>query len=1148
MEGAIMTHKTLEAPADIITALYSEIESTFAAVGANTPPLHDLYDSPTWRYCPPISQKHKGKIGYLCTFIHTGKRPRVKIVVHSFAQGGQSIVFDSAAFDQPDAIQPSQPHYPRLKRPTQRDQWLRQKKEQAALARKQQRYEDQLACYLAATPYVGDHPYVIHKGICETTHLKRLDQHRIAFPLVDVDGHTHGIQIIDTNGSKLIYGKKKGFFAPLGDLPAATRVYVCEGYATANAVYQLVQKNQKRHVPFCVIAAIDAHNLPVVVNAIRARFKQKILTVCPDHDTSTTDLKKNNVGLLAGYQAAITGYCDLKRLPPDTFPGSDWCDAWLHNEHLAVDCFAQTTKRHQYTFVCDRLQYFGQGNQSISLKKACVQALQVGAGLYPASLSENDLLQTVITHTAHTAISAHTIRYWWSKIKRRKFAQALRAKSFAKQQPNHVTIIPVASLQAAHEKADQLKKQVKRAVFITNAPMGQGKTKDFIQPAFIAADIQGDIPVIITPTKALTKGVSERLGASHYLDDRHSDFSQGQSREEDDTLSLIPSSLAITINSIITPKYQNMLMFSKAIFIDEYTQVLRAITSGTVEPTLKRATERKLASLMQHSDYTYIADADFHQIALDQLLDIVGDRPIYIFTWDTSATTAATTNAAPTTPSVTQEYRYYQHKDGNFSAKYILSAIEQAASDGQTLYIASDSKTQLDTFMTALAPLEIDTLLIHADNANFPAQRAFLDDPNRYILAKKPQVVLVSPCVQSGVSIEVDYFDRCFGAYSGTVSPVVFQQMLHRVRAQSCFELSLPSRGGLAGPQLTENATALLTGAYAEYIRQSGGIAHIKYDPQTKAHTIGQVRITEEGGRITLAGDDDYARYEVLSAQLQALDTQQSHHAANFLLLQAMSRGVTLTPVALDCNEIKKSQIKQTHKIHKTSMELTQIEKILTAQAMDAETYRQHTASGQSTCEQDYLAVKRFEVATDLNKPTDTLEVNDVRFYQQQGCAYVANYHALLQGVQKAADNDKTDREQGVAKTNAKWRASKVTLLRLLFDTLQLDPHTGLGSYTTTDAHKTRHAIQQDAALVRYMTFKLHLNVDSHLSDTAFINKILKKLLGVRVSGQLIRDAGERYRVYTLQLMDMMRLRQYHQLKFPPCQAMDTQERGLMSQ
>ena len=155
------------------------------------------------------------------------------------------------------------------------------------------------------------------------------------------------------------------------------------------------------------------------------------------------------------------------------------------------------------------------------------------------------------------------------------------------------------------------------------------------------------------------------------------------------------------------------------------------------------------------------------------------------------------------------QYTLYCHQDPRFAAKFLLHDTEQAIRGGVRCYVASDSKTKLETLASSLQSSDKKVLLITSDNAAFAEQRAFLDHPDRYLSAHQPDAVLVSPCVQSGVSIEQDYFERCVGVYTNTVLPVVFQQMLHRVRAQCTFDVALPALT-FGANQATENATALL--------------------------------------------------------------------------------------------------------------------------------------------------------------------------------------------------------------------------------------------------------------------------------------------------------------------------------------------------
>ena len=1132
-----MNNIKLVTHSDVIARLYSDIEAIFSSVGAITPPGKELYESSSWRYCTTIGRKHKGKIGYICSYLYSRQMPRVRIVIHNFAQGGQSITFDSAAFAK--TLYSKHPytstHRPNVnvKRPTQADLLARKKKEKMEIKHKHRQFLVYLNDWRNGNPFVCDHRYVVAKGMNETQSLRFVDHYHIGFPLVDIEGEVRGLQTIDNYGHKLIYGKKKRCFAPIGNVEEATRIYFCESYATANAIYNLVLKTQKRHVPFCVIAAIDAKNMEEVVKIFKERFKNKKLTICPDNNYLKIEEQKNNVGLLSGYNAAISSYSEMKIIPEATFEGSNWSDAWLDDEQKAIECFGDKKKGNRYHYACERLLCFGDENNSVSLKKACVYALHVGATMYPSKLSEKNLLEKVIANTEHTGVTSKTVRWWWYKIKKRIFAQAQRAKSIASVQDEQISVITVSSMQEVHTQVQALKKKYNQAIFINNAPMGVGKTKDFIQPEFMASNIKGDIPVVITPTKALTKGVSERFGASHYIDDINNEFATKGSLVKKSETSLVPDSLAITINSIIAPKFNDFLNFSKSVFIDEYTQVLRSITSGTVKANLKHRTELKLATLIAQSDYTYIADADFNQIAIDQLTSIVADRPFFIFMMDKNKEASQKEEIGQVNDKmIPTEYQYYRDIDGNFTNKYILSAIEQSVMNRKNVYVASDSKTQLETIMAVLAPHKINILMVNSDNANFPNQRFFLDNPNQYLAEKKPQVVLISPCVQSGVSIEVDYFDHCFGSYSGTVSPVIFAQMLHRVRAQKVFKLALPSKIGGLTVKDSENATALLMGAYTEHITKFGGISKVEYDPETKTHTIGQVSISSHGGKITIEGDDDYARYETLSAQLRALDTQQSNHAANFLLIQAIARGIQITPIDLDLKSSEKDLIKTKHKIAKELTKQVNVTKVLMAKTIDQKDYQKKMFSGTTTCEKDFFEVVRFDIAKALNKKSGNLKETDIEFYRDEGCTHITNFHALQQGIDKARENDTNDKNIGVAKTNAKWHDNKVMLLSVIFNVLNLNIYLGNGSYRQKEAKKARDAIKDNQALVRYITFKLHLNVDNNLSDTAFINKIIKRLLGVRINNVQIRDDDVRYRVYSINELDMMKLRKYHLLRF----------------
>jgi phage/plasmid primase-like uncharacterized protein len=1132
---------------DVIHDFYSDIQSAFTEAGGIAPNLSEICPSSTWRYCKTSNRKHKGKVGYICQFDHTADTPRVRITIHSFAQGGSTVTFDSHRIKYQQTHPAQNAKIIQTKRPNRIQIKQAEQRANREAIRKKHLFEHYLSQWQQASPFIGDHPYVIKKQLKDCTafitndsaisnnentsypthaQLKISAKNQLLLPIYNLNNTLCAIQSILPSGRKFIFGKKKEGFIPIGDIQQAKKIYLCEGYATANALFQIILLSQKRKTAFCVIAALDNKNMEIVAKHFKETFKNKKIIVCPDNDAKKISTHRGNPGLLSGYNCTIQSYCEIIILPSHATQGSDWNDYWLENPEHAMTAFLNQEKKTRLDYAIDRLSCFALKESSISLKKACFAALKIASFHYPTKIDEKIILDRVSQATHYTGLSEKDIAQFWYKIKKSLFAQALRAKSITREQPEQVTRIEVDNLGEASQTIQTLKQQHPKAIFITNAPMGVGKTKDFIQPEFLLADMNNQLPVIITPNRALTKGVSERFNASHYIDDKIA-VKQGAYME-------LPSALAITINSIISEKYQLYLSLSKTIFIDEYTQVLRAITSGTVEATKRHQTEKRLAALITQSHYTYIADADFNQIALNQLLAITTQHPIFFFILKKDTQTSQNTDTEQ--PSNTDghiQYRFYRDKDEHFTSKYIIHHILEAAQSGQKLYIASDSKKQLDCLQTALQELAIQTLVINADTVNLTQQKQFLDNPNLYLKTHQPQIVLVSPAIQSGVSIEVDYFERCFGIYQGKVTPSVFQQMLHRVRPQRIFELSLPptlatERAG----QASESAIAILVDAYQQHIQQFGGAEQIQYRYQDNQHYIGPVNVSEQNGQIILSGDEDYARYEILCAQTQALDNQQRHHCASFFLIQAIARGVDIQAISI--KELSKNQKSTFKEIFKHLSEKTKeqyIQRIIQAESITDTQYQYLKYQGGNHEKQIYQML-RYDIITTLNRTQETLNEADIHYYLNNGLTYIANYHALNQGIEQAQRNDANDKQMGVAKTNAKWRKTKVTLLNLIFATLQIDIESGEGCYTQNQAQQTRLMIKQDENIVRYLTHKLKLNAKSQLSDTSFINKIIKKLLGLRVTRRLIREGELRFWNYEIDCNDMSVLKTYHKLKY----------------
>lgn len=137
----------------------------------------------------------------------------------------------------------------------------------------------------------------------------------LAVPLRDIDGVLWNYQRIFAQ--KLSKGDKffaddariDGCFHRLisgpgeerGDIPAGTRIYICEGFATAATCYEALRSSSASEAsevaqsqqPF-VVAAFNAGNLQAVATALKGKHPTSSITILADNDAYTT-IKKNGV-------------------------------------------------------------------------------------------------------------------------------------------------------------------------------------------------------------------------------------------------------------------------------------------------------------------------------------------------------------------------------------------------------------------------------------------------------------------------------------------------------------------------------------------------------------------------------------------------------------------------------------------------------------------------------------------------------------------------------------------------------------------------------------------------------------------------------------------------------------------------------------
>jgi putative DNA primase/helicase len=162
------------------------------------------------------------------------------------------------------------------------------------------------------TPAAADNPYLVKKDVAAFC-ARENKVEELLLPITTIEGDLVSLQTIKPDGSKkfLPGGRKQGCMIVVNDPPDANRIVVAEGFATAATIAEAEPDSR-------VVAALDAGNLPGVVNALRERIPGIEIIVAADHD---------DAGIKAAEEAAQASGCRIA-LPP--IPGHDW------NDHAAA--------------------------------------------------------------------------------------------------------------------------------------------------------------------------------------------------------------------------------------------------------------------------------------------------------------------------------------------------------------------------------------------------------------------------------------------------------------------------------------------------------------------------------------------------------------------------------------------------------------------------------------------------------------------------------------------------------------------------------------------------------------------------------------------------------------------------------------------
>lgn len=157
-----------------------------------------------------------------------------------------------------------------------------------------------------ATVECINNPYIIKKQIVPNNIKYNINEKSLLVPLYNKNKKIIGLQRIFENGKKLFTsGTAKGFAFGLinfdiNEIENLKFCYLCEGYATANSVWQASNKP--------VVIAFDCYNIQKTIKTLRDINPEMEIIICADNDK----YKEKNSGIECATAAGDLFNCEVK--------------------------------------------------------------------------------------------------------------------------------------------------------------------------------------------------------------------------------------------------------------------------------------------------------------------------------------------------------------------------------------------------------------------------------------------------------------------------------------------------------------------------------------------------------------------------------------------------------------------------------------------------------------------------------------------------------------------------------------------------------------------------------------------------------------------------------------------------------------------
>jgi putative DNA primase/helicase len=1129
---------------DLIDFCYHQIAEAFEQLNAQTPDVSTLAtESKDFRYVESQSKKDNKKIGYIINLEWSGQHPSFRLSINSFKHGGQTLVVNSY-----DVLKPYIDAYKNnkdldyLKREIEKQRQLNAAKHKEFLAKKEaieeKNREDEeykLKQFNEITNLyqngsyedLGQHPYVVDKEIKYFSEMKLISGNRLCIPLralneqhfKDHRQNKHpercepmlvikGYQTIDANGNKKIYVAKKGdmkgtFSIVKGSITDSKNIILSEGYASSEKAYLSASMLNP-----CAISAINANNLITVTSEFKRLFNNysnpKKLHIAADNDQYKESIGKGNTGIRSAIKAySIAGGQAKLYIPPVEDEQTDWDDVYRDNKQKAQKAF-KPTQLNQLDLSVMNLKAFpdiehikGYSSLNLALKESIEKLIK----LVPAIISYNELISVLCDAVKHTGYKESKVAQLVDRYYREYKNKANSVRNLTDEFVDHY--IEVETIDQARDAINIINEATDQNVIFLKAEMGSGKTQTILKPVFQEAEKLNRCPVIISPNCSLVKAIAHDFNASHYMEDNH-DYSVDKNSNK-----VVATGLASTINSFPSQRFEGFTIRTAVLMIDEATQVYRAITQGTIPTNSRFQTEQKLVDTFNKAQRTILADADLNDVVAEHIKGSIKDSII--------------TFAVVVKPKQRDDinYNYLATTDAAYNHARNLNNLVENINKGERVFCPTDSLNQAKVIersvQSILSPDEI--LIVSSETTGDARSQAFFENPDQFVIDNNIKLLVTTPAVQSGISLQKKHFSICHTFFFGTVSPSDMMQMMHRVRYLKAFDISLPCPTPKFD-KYNEDDNYI----YMENIKfyLDNNLNQLRHNQEVK-----DLKIVD--GKIEF--NENNERYECLAAKLKAIDTQQRNNATNFFLLQAEDKGINLVNLMNTFNDDdpdSKREMKSGTREIKKQIKQEAINDIVGENTLSKETYHVFCSKERFLNQEERILKARYEVSELSGK--NTVNEDDVIFHQKHGREKVNNY-LYAEDIQSAVTNDYQEISSNVARIDRKGHTAVASILTICFETLGLDKETLQGEFSHVDAAKLKERLLADNSLTAFIRTKLKININDSYLAMRLANLLLERLLGLKAIVMRRSSNANRTQYYGLDANQVKRFLSYVEVK-----------------